>query len=349
MLKEVLLDFDFDEMSEILKGLGEEKKFRAKQLYSALNQGLKLEEVTTLPKELIAKLKEKYQDAPIEIYKELTGKDETKKFIYKLQDGALIEGVLMKYKYGFTLCVSTQVGCRMGCKFCCSTRDGLIRNLSAGEILGQVVTVNRHIGGKLGDKRKITNIVLMGSGEPFDNYANVTKFLRLVNDENGLNISQRNISLSTCGLVPKIKQFADEGNSATLTISLHNPFDEKRKEIMPIANAYSIDEILGAAKYYFDKTKRRVIFEYALIAGQNDGDECIQEIVKKFKNFSFHFNIIPLNENDNKTLKSAGRKGAYRFAEKLEKMGISATVRRTMGEDIGGACGQLRNKISSNM
>lgn len=349
MLKEVLLDFDFDEMSEILKGLGEDKKFRVKQLYSALNLGLKFEEITTLPKELIAKLKDCYCDTPIEIFKELTGKDETKKFIYKLQDGALIEGVLMKYKYGYTLCVSTQVGCRMGCKFCCSTRDGLIRNLSAGEILGQVVTVNRHIGGKLGDKRKITNIVLMGSGEPFDNYDNVTKFLRLVNDEEGLNISQRNISLSTCGLVPKIKQFADEGNTATLTISLHNPFDERRKEIMPIANAYSIDEILSAAKYYFNKTKRRVIFEYALILGQNDSDECIQEIVKKFKNFSFHFNIIPLNENDNKTLKSAGRKGAYRFAEKLEKNGISATVRRTMGEDIGGACGQLRNKISSNM
>ena len=349
MLKEVLLDKSFEEMTEILKRLGEDKKFRATQLFCGLNSGLKFREITTLPKDLVEKLENAYCDAPIEIYRELCGKDETRKFIYKLQDGALIEGVLMKYKYGFTLCVSTQVGCRMGCKFCCSTRDGLIRNLSAGEILGQVVMVNRHIGGKLGDKRKITNVVLMGSGEPFDNYDNVTKFLRLVNDENGLNISQRNISLSTCGLVPKIKQFADEGNSATLTISLHNPFDEKRKEIMPIANVYTIDEILGAAKYYFDKTKRRVIFEYALIAGQNDCDECIQEIVKKFKNFSFHFNIIPLNENDNKTLKSAGRKGAYRFAEKLEKMGISATVRRTMGEDIGGACGQLRNKISSNM
>lgn len=349
MLKEILLDKSFDEMAEVLKGFGEDKKFRAKQLYSALNLGLKFEEITTLSKQLTAKLKDCYCDTPIEIFKELTGKDETKKFIYRLQDGALIEGVLMKYKYGFTLCVSTQVGCRMGCKFCCSTKDGLIRNLSAGEILGQVVTVNRLVGGKLGEKRKITNVVLMGSGEPLDNYDNVTKFLRLINDENGLNISQRNISLSTCGLVPKIKQFADDGNTATLTISLHNPFDEKRKEIMPIANAYSIDEILSAAKYYFNKTKRRVIFEYALISGQNDGDECIREIAKKFKNFSFHFNIIPLNENDNKTLKSAGRKGAFRFAEKLKKNGITATVRRTMGEDIGGACGQLRNKISSNM
>lgn len=351
MLKEVLLDKSFEEMTEILKRLGEDKKFRATQLFCGLNSGLKFREITTLPKDLVEKLENAYCDAPIEIYRELCGKDETRKFIYKLQDGALIEGVLMKYKYGFTLCVSTQVGCRMGCKFCCSTRGGLIRNLSAGEILGQVVMVNRHIGGKLGDKRKITNVVLMGSGEPFDNYENVTKFLKLINDENGLNISQRNISLSTCGLVPKIKQFADEGNSATLTISLHNPFDEKRKEIMPVANTFSINEIIGAAKYYFDKTKRRVIFEYALIAGQNDGDECVDEIVKKFKikNFSCHFNIIPLNENDNKNLKSAGRKGSYKFCEKLEKNGISATVRRTMGEDIGGACGQLRNSIISNM
>lgn len=348
-MKEVLLDKSLDEMSDILKEFGEDKKFRAKQLFCGQHMGLCLSEISTLPKDLTSRLNDAFCDSPIEIFKEFSGKDETKKFVYKLQDGALIEGVLMKYKYGYTLCVSTQVGCRMGCKFCCSTRDGLIRNLSAGEILGQVVAVNRHIGGKLGDKRQITNVVLMGSGEPFDNYENVTKFLKLVGDENGLNISQRNISLSTCGLVPKIKQFADDGNTATLTISLHNPFDEKRKEIMPIANAYRIDEILDAAKYYFNKTKRRVIFEYALIAGQNDGDDCVKEIVKKFKGFSFHFNIIPLNENDNKSLKSAGRKGAYRFCEKLEKFGISATVRRTMGEDIGGACGQLRNKISSNM
>lgn len=348
-MKEVLLDKTFDEMKEVLKSFGEEKGFRAKQLFCGLHSGLKLTEISTLPKDLSQKLSQTFCDAPIRIFKEFSGKDDTKKFVYKLQDGALIEGVLMKYKYGHTLCVSTQVGCRMGCKFCCSTRGGLIRNLSAGEILGQVVAVNRHIGGKLGDKRQITNVVLMGSGEPFDNYDNVVKFLKLINDENGLNISQRNISLSTCGLVSKIKQFADDGNSATLTISLHNPFDEKRKEIMPIANTYRIDEILDAAKYYFNKTKRRVIFEYALISGQNDGEECVQEIVKKFKGFSFHFNIIPLNENDNKNLKSAGRKGAYRFCEKLEKCGISATVRRTMGEDIGGACGQLRNKIASNM
>ncbi len=334
-------------MAEILNGLGETKKFRAAQLYAGLNSGLKLDQISTLSKDLISKLAGLYQDSPVEIFKEFQGRDGTKKFVFKLQDGALVEGVLMKYKYGYTQCVSTQVGCRMGCKFCCSTKDGLIRNLTPGEILGQVITINRYLGGKLGDKRKITNVVLMGSGEPFDNFDNVQKFLRLINDENGLNISQRNISISTCGLVPKIKEFADNGNSATLTISLHNPFDERRKEIMPIANAYKIDEILDAAKYYFDKTGRRVIFEYALIKGQNDGDDCIKEIAKKFKNFSFHFNIIPLNENDSK-LVSAGRKGAYKFAEKLSSFGISATVRRTMGEDIGGACGQLRNSVISN-
>ena len=347
-MKKVILDLNIEEIKEVLANLGEGKSFRANQVYEAINQGLGFDEITTLPKSLREQLAVEFCDKPIEIYKVYEGKDGTKKFIFKLQDGALIEGVLLKYKYGYTQCVSTQLGCRMGCKFCCSTRDGLLRNLTAGEILGQVVCVNRMLGGRLGEDRKITNVVLMGSGEPFDNYDNVTKFLRLINHKSGLNISQRNISLSTCGIVPKIKQFADEGNTATLTISLHNPFDERRKNIMPIANAYSIDEIIDAAKYYFDKTKRRVIFEYALIKDDNDGADCVNEIVKKFKKLTCHFNIIPLNENDNKSLVSAGRKGAYKFCEQLEKLGISATVRRTMGEDIGGACGQLKNSLNNN-
>lgn len=319
-------------------------KFRAKQIFENLHLGKTLDEISNIPKELKENLKAEFGDLPIQIIKTLEGKDGTKKFLFKLHDNNLIEGVVLSYEHGNTLCVSTQVGCRMGCKFCASTLNGLIRNLSAGEILGQVLVVNKLLGGNA-KERKITNIVLMGSGEPLDNYNNVIKFIHLVNAPEGINIAQRNISLSTCGIVPQINKLAQEGLQIVLTISLHAPTDEIRKTIMPIANKYSIKEIVKSAKNYFEKTGRRIIFEYALTKGVNDTPECAKTLHKLLMGFPNHINIIPLNEVKERELLTVTRKNAYAFAEMLEKLGTSATVRRTMGEDIEGACGQLRAKV----
>ncbi len=337
----MILDLTFDEVCEYVKNLGE-PAYRARQLYEAVTLGKTLEEISNLPKTFKEKIENDYPK--YEEVVRLESKDGTQKVALKFPDGAIVESVLLKYKYGNTVCVSTQVGCRMGCKFCASTLNGLQRNLSAGEILAQVLFFNKIMGGNL-KERKVTNVVLMGCGEPLDNYENVTKFLKLVSAEDGLNISQRNISLSTCGLVPNIYKLADDGFSVTLTISLHAPNDELRKTIMPIANAYKIDEILKACDYYFDKTGRRICFEYSLIDGVNDTDSAIAELGRKLKGRPCHINLIPLNSVKEKSLIGTARKKAYVIAGKLEQMGLSATVRRTMGEDIEGACGQLRNKI----
>ena len=304
--------------------------------------GKTLDEISNLPKSFKEKIEKDYPK--FEVVAHLKSKDETQKVSLKFEDGSIIERVLLKYKYGYTVCVSTQVGCRMGCKFCASTLNGLQRNLSAGEILAQVIFYNKLLGATL-KERKITNIVLMGCGEPLDNYENVTKFLRLVSSPDGLNISQRNISLSTCGLVPNIYKLADDGFNVTLTISLHAPNDELRKTTMPIANAYSIAEILKACDYYFEKTGRRYVFEYSLIDGKNDSDEIIDQLAKLLKGRPCLLNLIPLNSVKERGLLGTNRKRAYVLAGKLEKMGITATVRRTMGEDIEGACGQLRNRV----
>ena len=339
-----LLDFDLPELTKYLADMGY-PKFRAAQVFDAMYQGKELSEVTTLPRDLLDKIKDKYPS--FSIVKRLESKDGTKKYVYRLFDGEIVEGVFMRYKYGNTLCVSTQVGCRMGCKFCASGLYGLKRNLSAGEIMQQIVTVNRDNGGDL-KNRAVTNVVLMGSGEPLDNYDNVTKFFRLLNDERGLNISQRNVSLSTCGLVPNIYRLADDGHTVTLTISLHAPNDEIRKKTMPIANKYGVQEILAASKYYFDKTGRRVVFEYTLVDGLNDTDDCIKELSRILRGFSTHVNVIPLNYVKERGLKGSPVSRAHDFAKKLNDAGVSATVRRTLGADIGGACGQLRNKILSD-
>lgn len=230
----------------------------------------------------------------------------------------------------------------MGCKFCASGLNGLLRNLTAGEMLSTIATINRLNGGNT-SKRAVTNIVLMGSGEPFDNYQNVIKFLRLVSHDKGLNVSLRNISLSTCGLVPEINKFAEEGLPVNLTISLHQPFDKKRMELMPIAKAYKVEEILSACDNYFEKTGRRFIFEYSLVKGENDTQECIDELIRLLKHRPCHVNVIRLNEVKENNLKSTTDKQAYAFCDKLVKGGLSATVRRLNGADIGGACGQLRN------
>lgn len=337
----MLSDLNFEELCQYVENLGE-KKFRAKQLYDAIIQGKKLDEISNLPKEFKEKIEKDYPK--YEIVAHLKSDDGTEKVAIKFDDESVVESVLLKYKYGYTVCVSTQVGCRMGCKFCASTLNGLVRNLTAGEILTQVLFFNRNLNATL-KERKVTNVVLMGCGEPLDNYENVTKFLKLISSPEGLNISQRNITLSTCGIVPKIRQLADDGFSVTLTISLHAPTDELRKKIMPIANAFSIDEILKACDYYFSKTGRRVAFEYSLIAGENDTDETIEKLGNLLKGRPCLVNLIPLNSVKEKNLIGVSRKRAYVIAGKLEKFGLTATVRRTMGEDIEGACGQLRNRV----
>ena len=252
----------------------------------------------------------------------------------------------MKYKYGYTQCVSTQVGCRMGCKFCASTLNGLIRNLTAGEILSQILVVNalhkNEASGQGAEKRAVTNVVLMGSGEPLDNYDETLQFLKNVTSADGLGISARNISLSTCGIVPKMYRLADEGIPLNLTVSLHATDDEMRARTMPVAKAYKIDEILKACDYYFKKTGRRYYFEYTLIEGENCDEAHADTLIKLLKGKPCHVNLIRLNEVKERTLKATGDKEAYRFLGRIEKGGISATLRRQIGVDIGGACGQLR-------
>lgn len=342
-MKQSITDLNVAELKEVLTEFGE-KPFHAGQIFKNLHSGLKFYEMTDISKSLREKLSEHYNDNPTEIIKSVKSVDGTEKFLFRLSDGNLIEGVLMRYKYGATLCVSTQVGCRMGCAFCASGLEGLLRNLTAGEILGEVIAVNRYIGGKIGENRKIINIVLMGSGEPLDNYDNVVKFLRLVSAEGGLNVSARNISLSTSGLVPNMIRLADENLPVNLTVSLHSPFDEERKTIMPVAKKYSIAEILSACDNYFNKTGRRYIFEYVLIAGKNDDAEHADGLIKILRGRPCHINLIRLNEIKEREMKSVTDKAAYRFMGILEKAGLSATVRRRMGSDIEGACGQLRRR-----
>ena len=336
----ILQDLNLEELKSLVISLGE-KPFRAGQIFRALSSGRKISEITDISNELRALLLKTYVDEPVKIIKTLVSKDGTEKYLFRLYDGNIVEGVFMKNKYGNTECLSTQVGCRMGCKFCASTIGGLVRNLTAGEMYATVCAVNKIGGGNL-VKRAVTNVVLMGSGEPFDNYEEVVKFLRLVSCKDGLNISPRNISLSTCGLVPEMLKFSEENLPVNLTVSLHNPFDNKRKELMPIANAYKISEILSACDNYFSKTGRRFIFEYTLVKGVNDTIDCVKELIKLLKGRPCHVNVIRLNEVKENGLKSVDDKNAYRFAGELTKGGLSATVRRLNGADIDGACGQLR-------
>ena len=343
-MKGVLQDLSFAETEELILSLGE-KKFRAKQLFEGLTQGKAISEITSLSKELKARLMEVYEDKPVRIKETFLSSDGTEKYLFQLADGNLIEGVLMKYKYGFTQCVSTQVGCRMGCKFCASTLNGLVRNLTPGEILSQILVVNAlHKGETAGvtDGRAVTNVVLMGSGEPLDNYDNVVKFLKNVTSESGLRISARNISLSTCGIVPKMYELAKEDIPLNLTVSLHATDDKTRVRTMPVAKAYKIDEILKACEYYFEKTGRRYYFEYTLIAGENCDEAHADALIALLKGKPCHVNLIRLNEVKERTLKALDEKAAYRFLGRLEKGGLSATLRRQIGSDIGGACGQLR-------
>ncbi len=333
----ILQDLSFTELENLIEQLGE-KKFRAAQLNTGLMQGKRISAIN-IPAALKDGLLQEYVDEPLKIVQTLTSSDGTEKYLFSLADGNVIEGVLMKYEYGYSQCVSTQVGCRMGCKFCASTLGGLVRNLTAGEILSQILVVNALVKMKGGSVKKV---VLMGSGEPLDNYANVVRFLRNLAAPTGINISPRNVSLSTCGLVPQMRSLADEGLGVNLTVSLHQTTDEGRARTMPIAKRYSIAEILEACNYYFEKTGRRYIFEYTLIDGENCDREHARQLIALLKGRCCHVNLIRLNEVKERKLLSATDRQAYEFLGWLEKGGLSATVRRRMGADIGGACGQLR-------
>ena len=336
----ILQDLSYNELCALMESMGE-KPFRASQIFTALASGLDISEISNISNALKEKLLLEYENCAVKVEQKLVSVDGTEKYLFLLSDGNIVEGVYMKNNYGNTQCLSTQVGCRMGCKFCASGIGGLVRNLTSGEMLATVAKVNRINGGTI-KNRAVTNVVLMGSGEPFDNYENTIKFLKLVSSDKGLNVSLRNISLSTCGLVPQIYKFSEEGLPVNLTISLHQPFDEKRKELMPVAKTYSLQEILKACAYYFEKTGRRYIFEYSLVKGENDTKECANELIKLLKGKPCHVNVIRLNEVKESGLKSTTEKEAYSFVGLLEKGGLSATVRRLNGADIDGACGQLR-------
>ena len=342
----VLQDLTLTELTDYLTANYNVKPFVAKQVFEWLTKSADFDDMTNIAKQLREQLKANCVAVAARIVKTLTSAiDGTQKFLFELCDGNVVEGVLMKYKYGNTLCVSSQVGCRMGCKFCASTLGGLVRNLTAGEILSQVLSVNALGDGK---QRYVTNVVLMGSGEPLDNYDNVVKFLHLVSDPNGINISERNISLSTCGVVPRMHMLADSGFSLNLTLSLHNADNEQRKQIMPITNAYSVEEAVAACRYYFEKTGRRVIVEYTLINGQNDSRAHALKLASLLRGMSVHVNVIALNPVKETGLKGVSEGDVKKFIQLLESLGISATRRRTMGQDIEGACGQLRRRYLSD-
>jgi 23S rRNA (adenine2503-C2)-methyltransferase len=338
-----LLDLGLDELKQWMKN-EKESEFRAKQVFDWIYKDIwDFEGMKNIPTNLREKLKQNfYIDIPKIIQVQESEMDGTKKVLFAFRDGNLIESVIMKYKHGNTICVSTQVGCRMGCKFCASTIGGMVRNLSSGEILAQVLAAQFYI------KERISNIVLMGSGEPLDNYDNVLKFIELVNAVYGLNIGQRHITLSTCGLVPKIIDLADCNLQITLAISLHAAEDESRKKIMPVAFKYSIVEILEACRYYINKTGRRITFEYALVKDINNHEEEALKLSQLLKGMLCHVNLIPVNTIKEKTYEKPSQESIMEFQKILDNAGIETTVRREMGADIDAACGQLRRSYINN-
>ena len=329
------------EMQTLFKELGQ-PAFRAKQVYTWLHKGVRsYEEMTNLPKALRDTLAEHYSlHIPQVVRKQESQKDGTIKYLWQLSDGNCVETVLMRYHYGNTVCISTEVGCRMGCAFCASTLGGLVRRLEPYEMLGQVLFTQVDSG------LPISHIVLMGIGEPLDNFDNVLRFLELVNSPDGMNISMRHISLSTCGLVPKIDALAEKKLQLTLSVSLHAPNDEIRNTIMPVNKAYPVEQLLAACRRYYQATNRRISFEYAMIDGVNDTPEAAKELIRRLKGLPAHFNLIPLNHVEESPLKPSTKQAVARFQKMLEDAGIPATVRRTLGGDIDASCGQLRRKYT---
>lgn len=337
-----LKDFSFSELQAYLEELGE-KKFRAKQIFKWLHLGVtSYDEMTDISKELRKKLLDESYVSSLDIERKLVSKlDGTVKYLFRLPDGNCIESVVMRYHHGLTICISSQVGCRMGCKFCASTIGGLYRSLTPGEILNQVIFAQKDLG------ERISNIVIMGIGEPLDNYDNIVKFLRNVNDENGLNIGLRHITLSTCGIVPNIKRLADEDMPITLTISLHGPNDTIRGSIMPVNKKYNISELMDACKYYYNKTKRRISFEYSLIKGVNDSMNDACELAELIRPLHAHVNLIPVNNVEEREYEQGTKEEINSFLNRLKELGINATVRRELGSDISASCGQLRKKTAN--
>lgn len=330
---------NMDQLESFIVDVLGDKKFRAKQIYDWMHVKLvsDFDEMTNLSKPLREKLKTHADLAPLTIAQCLVSKiDGTRKYLFRLSDGNIIESVLMRYKHGNSVCVSSQVGCRMGCRFCASTLDGLTRHMTAGEMLSEVYEIQKDIG------ERISNVVIMGSGEPLDNYDSAITFVKMLSDEHGLNISQRNITLSTCGIVPKIYELAKEDLQITLAISLHAVSDEGRRELMPIANKYSIEEILEACRAYYGHNNRRLTFEYSLVKDVNDSEEHAKALAGLLKGINAHVNLIPVNPIKERDFKQSDTSAVVNFKNKLEKYGKTATIRREMGRDIQAACGQLR-------
>lgn len=338
------------ELEALLLSVGE-PKYRAKQIFPEIQRGKSLEEITSIGKatrEHLAAVSTWF--LPVPERKLVSRLDGTVKYLFRLSDGNCVESVVMRYEHGNTICISSQVGCRMGCRFCASTIGGRVRNLTPDELIGQVIAAERDLS------ERISNIVMMGIGEPLDNYDNVIQFLRLVNHESGLNIGYRHISLSTCGLCDKIRALADENMPITLSISLHAPDDETRSEIMPINKKYGVDELLSTCRDYFKKTNRRISFEYTLIAGKNDSEENARKLAKKLnralrtreETMPIHVNLIPVNEVEETGFVHSDKRSIARFAAILEENGIRATVRRKLGSDINASCGQLRRESLKN-
>ena len=337
--KIALKNFTEEELKEFMKEIGE-KPFRGTQIYSWIYKGAKtFDDMKNIPKSLREKLEKVSYIGNLETELVLKSKvDKTKKYLFALNDGNIIESVMMDYDDRVTACISNQVGCRMGCKFCASTLGGLDRNLTPSEMLSQIYYIQRDTG------ERVSNVVMMGTGEPMDNYDNVLRFLELITSENGLNISQRNITISTCGIVPKIKELAEKHLQITLAISLHSPNDEMRRGLMPIAMRYSINELLDACHYYFKETNRRMTFEYSLVAGVNDQPVHAQELASRLKGFPCHVNLIPVNPIKERDFKQSMPQSVMEFKKILEKNRVNVTIRREMGADINAACGQLRRK-----
>ena len=327
-----------EELEQEMEKLGE-KKFRARQIYSWMHEKLAdgFEDMTDLSKGLREKLSEHYELVRLEAVKIQTSRiDGTTKILFRLPDGNAIESVLMRYHHGNSVCISSQVGCRMGCRFCASTLDGLERGLTPSEMLDQIYQIQKWSG------ERVHNVVVMGTGEPLDNYDALLRFIRLLTSEGGLHISQRNVTVSTCGIVPRMRELADEKLQITLALSLHASSQEKRKELMPVANRYGLSEVLDACRYYFEQTGRRLTFEYSLVGGVNDTAEDAQELARLIKPLRGHVNLIPVNPIKERDYVQSGHAAVLEFKNKLEKSGINVTIRREIGRDIDGACGQLR-------
>ena len=340
MSKKDICSYNYDELKEEMLVIGE-KAFRSKQIYEWLHVKLAddFDEMTNLSKALREKLKKNYEIRKVKmIDHQISKEDPTEKFLFELEDGNMVESVLMKYNYGNSVCISSQAGCRMGCRFCASTIGGLVRSLEPSEMLRQIYHIQKITG------ERVSNVVVMGTGEPLDNYDNFVKFIHMLSDEHGLNISQRNITISTCGIVPKIKELAQKHLQITLAISLHSPNDEMRRGLMPIAMKYSIDELLDACHYYFKETNRRMTFEYSLVAGVNDQPVHAEELAGRLKGFPCHVNLIPVNPIKERDFKQSMPKSVMEFKKILEKNRVNVTIRREMGADINAACGQLRRK-----